>query len=148
MTVFRVLASFFACIGFAVVLNVPKKELISCGFVGLVSFAVYTALSCVMGADSVVPMFFGMVAATIVARGMSYRRKAPSTIYVITGMLPLVPGAGMYYTMYGILNSDIVFSYMKGAETLKAAGVIAMGIILVFLFPPEFFKIGMKRKEN
>lgn len=147
MIVLRVLASFFACIGFAIVLRVPKKELISCGFIGLISFAVYTVMCCVIGEDSILPMFFGIVAATVFARGMSYRRKAPSTIYVIMGMLPLVPGAGMYYTMYGILNSDILFSYMKGAETLKAAGVIAMGIILVFIFPPEFFKLGM-RKEN
>lgn len=145
MTILRVVMSFFACAGFAIVLNAPRKELFYCGLCGLISFVVYMALYDVVGS------IFAIFAATIVSMGFaricSYRRKSPSTMYVIMGILPHVPGAGMYYTMYGILNSDMVFSYMKGVETFKTAGVIAMGVIIVFLLPAKLFTIGIK-KEN
>ncbi len=145
MIFLRVIMAFFACLGFAVVLNAPRKELICCGLCGLVSFAVYTVLNRFIGATASV--FIATVIAMAFARTCSYRRKSPSTMYVIMGILPHVPGAGMYSTMYGIINSDLLFSYMKGVETFKTAGVIAMGVILVFLMPPKLFTIGI-REEN
>ncbi|MBE6007621.1 MAG: threonine/serine exporter [Lachnospiraceae bacterium] len=145
MTVLRIIMAFFAIMGFAVVLNAPRKELICCGMCGLVSFAVYVALSSFL--SPVVSVFIATVVAMAFARICSYRRKSPSTMYVIMGILPHVPGAGMYFTMYGIINSDLMFSYMKGVETFKTAGVIAMGVILVFLLPPGLFTIGMREEK-
>ena len=145
MIVLRVLMSFFAVMGFAVILNAPRKELICCGMCGLISFAAYVVLA------GLISPTMAVFAATVIAMGFaricSYRRKSPSTMYVIMGILPHVPGAGMYYTMYGIINSDLMFSYMKGVETFKTAGVIAMGVILVFLLPPVLFNIGIREEK-
>ncbi len=145
MIVLRVLMSFFAVMGFAVILNAPRKELICCGMCGLISFAAYVVLAGFISPTMAV--FAATVIAMVFARICSYRRKSPSTMYVIMGILPHVPGAGMYYTMYGIINSDLMFSYMKGVETFKTAGVIAMGVILVFLLPPALFNIGIREEK-
>lgn len=145
MIFLRVIMAFFACLGFAVVLNAPRKELICCGMCGLVSFAAYVVLDVFF--SPVVSVFIATVIAMAFARMCSYRRKSPSTMYVIMGILPHVPGAGMYFTMYGIINSDLMYSYMKGVETFKTAGVIAMGVILVFLLPPQLFTIGMREEK-
>ena len=143
--VIRVLMAFFAVMGFAVILNAPRKELICCGMCGLISFAVYVALNGFI--SPTLAVFVATVIAMAFARICSYRRKSPSTMYVIMGILPHVPGAGMYYTMYGIINSDLMFSYMKGVETFKTAGVIAMGVILVFSLPPVLFNIGIREEK-
>lgn len=146
MTVLRMAMSFLAALGFAIVLNAPRKELICCGLCGLVSFAPYLLLRNII--SPTLAIFISTVIAMCFARICSYRRKAPSTTYVIMGILPHVPGAGMYYTMYGILNSDMTFAFLKGIETLKTAGVIAMGVILVFLLPSELFTVRLREEKQ
>mgnify|MGYP002624622553 CR=1 FL=1 len=37
---------------------------------------------------------------TVFSRVLAAKRKNPVTIYLITGIFPLVPGAGIYYTSY------------------------------------------------
>jgi len=145
MIFLKIIMSFFAVLGFAVVLNAPRKELICCGMCGLVSFTAYELF--VMFLSPTTSVFIATVIAMAFARACSYRRKSPSTMYVIMGILPHVPGGGMYSTMYGIINSDLMFSYMKGVETFKTAGVIAMGVILVFLLPPGLFTIGIREEK-
>ncbi len=144
MIAVKIISAFFACLGFGIVLNAPRKELICCGICGLLSFAVYVILGEVI--DSTLAVFIATVVSMAFARNCSYRRKAPSTIYVIMGILPHVPGGGMYSTMYALLNSDVITAALRGIDTLRIAGVIAIAVILVFLLPPKLFTIGVKKE--
>ena len=57
--------------------------------------------------------------------------KAPVTVFFIAGILPLVPGAGIYYTMSLGLGGDVQAAVHKGLETAGVAGSIAVAILLV-----------------
>lgn len=140
------LFAFCACIAFTITFNAPKKELLYCGLTGALGWSVY---ACILpfGPFQVLATFAAAITVSYCARWLSRLRKAPSTLYLIPGVLPLVPGAGMYYTMVGILNSDMTYSYYKGVETMKLAGVIAIGIIIVFSFPVFFFPIAKKERS-
>ena len=56
--------------------------------------------------------------------------KAPVTVFLIGGILPVVPGAGMYRTAYSIImqSSDMVYKNLQ--ETLLIAGAIAVAIFI------------------
>mgnify|MGYP000007696612 CR=1 FL=1 len=56
------------------------------------------------------------------------RHKAPITVFLLTGIFPLVPGAGIYYTAYYFLRNDRALCTSKGIETLKVAVALALGI--------------------
>ena len=60
---------------------------------------------------------------------------------MIPGILPLVPGAGMYHIVDSILRSDGLASYYA-TQTLVAAGMIAMSIIVM----DGLFRLLFKKK--
>ena len=50
---------------------------------------------------------------------------------LLTGIFPLVPGAGIYYTMSIGLSGAVQEALQKGLETAGIAGSLAVGILLV-----------------
>lgn len=75
------------------------------------------------------------LAATIVVAIMSeiFARifKSPATVFLVVGIIPLVPGGGIYYTMEALINGDMALFVQKGMETAASAGAIAVGCSLV-----------------
>ena len=57
--------------------------------------------------------------------------KAPVTVFLIAGILPTVPGAGMYRAVYYIIADDRARSSYYLIQTLEIAGVIALAIFIV-----------------
>ena len=150
MLILQVILAFTATLFFAIIFNAPKGELIFCGLTGAVGWLLYLIVSG-MTDSSVFATFVAAVAVTISSRYLSHFRYAPSTLYLIPGIIPLVPGAGVYYTMFELLNGEMYASYVKGIETLKLAGAIALGIIVILALPYSIFtsiKLGEKKKSE
>ena len=58
------------------------------------------------------------------------------TIFLLPGIFPLVPGAGIYYTAYYLFAGRAgAFFASKGGETFKVALALALGIALVCSLP-------------
>ena len=136
----QMVAAFIACTAFSVIFNAPKKELPWCGLCGTVSWTIYFLINSVLQ-EQVAGTFFAAVGVTALARFLSYARRAPSTMYHIAGILPLVPGMLVYNTMWGILNNDMIYSYTQGVMALKLAGVIGVGSIIVLALPYSVFEM-------
>ena len=58
-------------------------------------------------------------------------RKCPAMPYLVIAILPLLPGAGVYYTMSLGLEGNRMDAVAKGLETVGIAGSLAVGILLV-----------------
>ncbi len=56
--------------------------------------------------------------------------KAPVTVFLIGGILPVVPGAGMYRTAYSLMMETSAQVYKNLQETLLIAGAIAVAIFI------------------
>ncbi len=62
---------------------------------------------------------------------------------VIGVIIPLVPGAGIYYTAYYLITKQHALFAQKGLETFEIASAIVLGIIFGFAIPQSLFtKIG------
>ena len=77
---------------------------------------------------------------TILSRILAVVRRAPVTIFLITSIFTLVPGAGIYYTAYYLMVDNLAMAAMKGVETLKVAGAISLGILLGMGIPQGVFR--------
>ena len=53
----------------------------------------------------------------------------------------------MYYTMDAVLKGSMIESYIQAVNTLKVAGVIAIGIIMILSLPYSVFGF-IKVKEK
>lgn len=65
-------------------------------------------------------------------------------MFLIAGIFPVVPGAGIYYTGYHIFMNNNVEAMSKGVETIKIAIAIALGIGIVVSLPRFFFTLRRK----
>ena len=132
------IVSMVATIGFAIVFSAPKSELIYCGISGAIGWIFYFILSTTLGAPTL-GNAVGALALTVFSRALASKRKNPVTVYLIAGIFPLVPGAGIYYTSFYLINNDMAHFSQYGLSTIKTAGAIVMGIILGMVFPQSWF---------
>ena len=73
--------------------------------------------------------------ATIAAAALSeiFARlyKTPATVFLIIGIIPLVPGGGIYYAMEHAINGETDLFLDVLFHTLGLAGSLAVGVLLV-----------------
>ena len=125
-----VIGSFIAIIAFSILLETPRKYLIHTGVVGAIGGGVY--LCCTLNGMDVVPAsFLSALAIALTAHSFARIFKAPVTVFLIAGILPTVPGAGMYRTVYYIIANDRVKCSFYLLQTLEIAGMIALAIFIV-----------------
>ena len=131
--------SFVGTIGFAIMYNVPKKYYIGCGVTGMAGWIVYLLVSGMNYVSAAVGSFFGAFIVVLISRMLSVKMRCPITIFLISGILPLVPGAGIYNTVYYIVTNQLTQAALKGIESLKIAFAIVMGIVIVVSIPRHVF---------
>lgn len=122
--------AFCATMGFCILFHVPKKHMIPAAVVGACGWLTYTFLLS-SGTGKVAACFVASCLVALISEIFSRGFREAATIFVIPGILPLVPGAGMYYTMLAILDGDIQETASTGTETLLMAGSIAVALLIV-----------------
>lgn len=133
--------SFVAIVAFATLIETPKKYLLHAGITGAVGGFVY--LLCMqINQDPVLSSFLSALAIAFTSHIFARIFKAPVTIFMIAGMLPTVPGAGMYKIVYYIIAKDNAMCNFYFIQTLEIAGMIALAIFIV----DGIFKVHLKKQ--
>ena len=117
-------------LSFAILFACPRRCLPYCALVGAVGWLWYELLT-LLGADAATASLLAVIPLTILTRVFAITQKTPVTVFLLTGIFPLVPGAGIYYTMSLGLGGDVQAAVHKGLETAGVAGSIAVAILLV-----------------
>jgi uncharacterized membrane protein YjjB (DUF3815 family) len=130
----EVLLSGVGTLAFAVLFGVPKKHWLACAVTGGVGWAVYAVLLLVQP-SAVTATLIAAVPLALLARGFAVWRRAPATVFLLCGIFPLVPGAGIYYTAYYFMRGENAICAAKGVETLKIAIALAIGIAVALGVP-------------
>ena len=125
--------SFVATVGFCIVFNIPKKQMLFCGLLGVVSWGAYILLQGPIG--PVAATFLAACLIVLLSRIFAVIRKCPVTILLIPGVIPLAPGSAMYHTAYYFVTNDMAKAGEYGFLTLKLAFAIVLGIIAVIAVP-------------
>ena len=123
-------AVFVGCCGFCILFNVHGRGLVLCIIGGAAAWMVYL-LCGALGCDVYAANLFAAVFAALYAEIMARVRKCPATPYLVIAIFPLLPGAGVYYTMSLGLQGEMIEALRKGLETAGIAGSLAVGILLV-----------------
>ncbi|MFE3576320.1 threonine/serine exporter family protein [Lysinibacillus sp. NPDC059133] len=124
----QLILSFFATAGIAVIFNVPRKTLIYCGFVGVVGWMIYFVLT-EHGMDVVNASFFSAFVIAIVAHLYARRFKMPMIIFIVGGIIPLVPGGMAYNAMRNVVEDDYIQGLQYGFKAFLITGAIVIGLV-------------------
>ena len=129
------LVAIVATISFGVTFRIPARHYLPCGLTGAVGWLVYIVCLQVFAMSAPVATLVSALPLTACARFLAVRHTAPITLFLLCGIFPLVPGAGIYYTAYYFLRNDRALFVNRGVETLKIAVALALGITLVCSIP-------------
>lgn len=135
---FQPLAASFGTIAFCIFFRVPTKYFPTCGLISAISWTIYLTLntrSIISGGA----VFGAALTVVILSRFFSVRRRCPVTIFLIAGIFPLVPGAGVYHTVYAALTGDTSLAVTNFLAAFKAAFAIAIAVSLGVIIPTKYF---------
>ena len=124
-------AAFIGTLAFASLFGVPHKFYLDCGLCGMLGWLLYLLLMNNTSLSPTIIIFFATVLVAIVALIQSIIRKCPVTVFLISGIFPLVPGAGIFWTSYNIVSNNLLAAISTGATAIKATIAIAFGILIV-----------------
>ena len=91
---------------------------------GLGDHFVLIAVGCIEAA--VAAVFVGMYAFV-----MARINKAPSTIFLTASVFPLMPGANLYYMMYGCVKQNLALAIEHMILLVETCLMIVFGFLLV-----------------
>lgn len=121
--------SFVGCVGFFIVFNIHGNGGFLCALGGVLSWLAFR-VTLLAGGNDFVAYFLATLVAGIYSELMARIRKYPAISYLVISIFPLIPGAGVYYTMMHALHGDMASFASKGMHTAAVAGVMAVGILL------------------
>ena len=121
--------AFIGCLGFAIQFNIHGKGMLLCTLGGALAWAVYLAALEFSGSE-LTGYFWSSLFSSVYSEIMARIRKYPAISYLVISIFPMIPGAGVYYTMnYAVQGQMDLFAH-KGMFTAAIAGIMAVGILL------------------
>ena len=142
---FQLVAALVGTASFAVLFGVPRKYYFACGICGMVGWIVYLLMVRLAGASVVEASCVATIAVAFSARTFAVLRKCPITVFLICGIFPLVPGAGIFWTSYYMVANRLGMAVAAGFTAIKITVAIIFGIVLVSEIP---FKIWKKMAKH
>ena len=143
----EVLFAGIGTVAFSVLFFVPRKFYGFCGICGAAGWIIYS-LCTEMGSSAEEATFYATLAVIFLSRLFAVMERCPATLFLIPGIFPLVPGAGVYWTSYYIVTEDLALASDTGFTALKVAAAIVLGIIFVFEIPQSFLTVLAGRKKR
>jgi len=128
MMIIQLITSFIASASFGILFNAPKKSLFQCGTTGMVGWAIYYQLI-QMEIDSVPASLAASFFVAVISHLFAKRYKTPVIIFIVGGIIPLVPGGTAYDAMRNFVENDYNLAIQLSAKAFLISGAIVIGIV-------------------
>ncbi|MGE4276133.1 MAG: threonine/serine exporter family protein [Lawsonibacter sp.] len=119
-----------ACVGFGLVFNIQGIGILICGFGAGLGWLVYLLSMRVWGGE-VLSAFLAAMAIGAYSEMMARLRRCPVTGYLQVALLPLVPGAGIYYAMQYCVEGETQLFLATLLHTFGIAASLSVGAMLI-----------------
>lgn len=143
----QTLAAFIGTFAFAILFGVPRQQYATCGIIGAIGWAAFLIMTRAGIAGTMVSITFSTVLICLMSRMVAVWDKCPSTVYLLCGIFPLVPGAGIFWFTYYLVAEKFRLSMTTGFNAGMAAIAIVLGIIMAMEFPQRWFS-KLRRKSK
>ena len=135
----QALAAFVGTTAFACLFGVDREQYLSTGFVGALGWVAYLLLVRLTGATPAVATVAAAVLVALASRFLAVPSKCPAQVFLLCGIFPLVPGAGIFWFTYYLTSGKFQLSLGTGFTAAKVAIAIVLGIILAMEVPQRIF---------
>lgn len=145
--IIQIITAAVGTLGFSIYFRVSEKNVVASTLGGALGWAVYLGVFKLTAG-----MFFANFAAALIvylySEATARILKAPANIFLVPGIIPLLPGGALYYTMYGLVDGNREMF----TENLSKTGIItfgiATGIVVGAVFMSYVIKLKSKRSNS
>ena len=120
---------FIGCVGFSILFNIHKLGILLCALGGTIAWISY-CITLELMQDGISAYFVSAFVASLYSEILARIRKFPALSYLVISIFPMIPGAGVYYTMIWAVRGNMERFLSQGMYTAAIAGVMAVGILL------------------
>lgn len=125
--------SLLATIGYCIPLCPPKNGILPGAFASALAYVIYIYFVKI-GLSSVFAAFTAAFMIGSLGEAFSRIQRMPATIYVLPGLITLVPGGGMYYTMSYLIQDNTSMFLSEALNTFFIAIALSVGILASTIF--------------
>ncbi|WP_262560272.1 MULTISPECIES: threonine/serine exporter family protein [unclassified Staphylococcus] len=125
--------SFISTMLFSILFNAPKRLLLASGFVGATGWIIYK-FTLDLNYGTVMAAFFGSFILGMMSHTMSRHYKRPVIIFIVPGIIPLVPGGAAYEATRLLVTNSYTAAVNQFLEVTLNSGAIAFGILCAEIF--------------
>ena len=132
--ILELIGAYILVLSFGILFQAPKRSLWLLGLTGFLSWAGFLVAKSLIG-NTIIAIFIASILVGITGEVFARLKKLPVTVFVIAGIIPLVPGIPAYHTMLNLVEGRYIEGVQTGMETLMIAGAIALAIAIVGSIP-------------
>ena len=136
MLLIRTIGAAFAVFAFCWYLSVPRKLMFYAAFTGGMNWFIYLAVQRIHLSE-MLAIFISALAVGILGHLAAPVLKSPAFVLFLPGILPVIPGMAVYYTVMAVIQNDQKEVVANLMYLLQAVGAISTGVF----FPDCVFRI-------
>ena len=137
--ILQIITGFAGSLGFGILFNIRRKRLIIASLGGLLAWFLFVALNKAIS-NEVICYFCVAAVISFYAEISARICKTPTTAFVTTSLIPLIPGSSLYYTMASAFTGNPEIFLQKAISTLQLASSLALGVIVSAAITKMLFK--------
>ena len=141
----QLMAALLGSLGFGIIFNIHGKKLLWAAFGGFYVWALYLLFQNLFGANDYMAAFASSALLTLYAEGMARWHKTPVTVFLVSGSIPLIPGASLYRTMNWLMGRHTLLFRRDSVYTILFAASMAAGITATTLIFRMIWNLASRR---
>ena len=121
------IGSFGGTLGYAFLLNAPMSTVLPASLTGLLGYVLYEVMVNLLGQGEIFSYFLATVVIAVLCEIEARLMRMPSTIFLLTALVPLVPGYTFYCAMLSLVENNGDAAGAFGLEAVQIVAAIAVG---------------------
>ncbi len=121
------LMTFLASLGFGIIFDLKGLKLLVAALNGMLGGIIYNLLLTSQG--EMMALFIASFSILAFAAIMARIIRCPTTILLISALVPLVPGGLMYETVLALIDNDMMLALSFALRTIYDVIAIVIGIV-------------------
>ena len=143
----QIAITFFAAMGFALFFNVYRSHVLITSIGATITWCLFKFCSMFM-TGYFLPVMVAALFAAFFSEFLSWKTKAPTPVFYVISVIPLIPGRTLFYAMSEAVAANWEQCSSYAIMTLEYAAGIAVGISLVTAVVQTFKLVRRKLKEK
>lgn len=134
-------------VGFCIFFHTRPGRIPIIGVFGMLNYAVYS-LALYLGAPLFVAALCSGVFFSVCSELLARALRAPSTVFLLTVPIAIIPGGSLYYTMNALILGEELALRSNASQTLSVSFGIAAGIVAVSVLMQVLSRVFAKEKRT